>query len=56
MLAECRIYLVGERMYLPMVVAARGVSLPMTVDAFHAAFKLIDPPAAPPPPAAAPAP
>jgi hypothetical protein len=56
MLAECRLYLVGERMYLPMVIAAHDVSLPMTVDAFHAAFTLIDPPAAAPAQAAAPAP
>jgi hypothetical protein len=38
--AKCRIYLVGNRMYLPMVIAAPSLNLPITAEAFHAAFKL----------------
>ena len=38
--AKCRIYLVGNRMYLPMVIAGPGLPLPIEASAFHAQFKL----------------
>lgn len=40
-IAKCRIYLVKNRMYLPMVIAQPTLKLPLEADAFHAAFKLI---------------
>ena len=40
--AKCRIYLVGKRMYLPMVIATPTLTLPLPLssEAFHASFKL----------------
>jgi hypothetical protein len=38
--ADCRIYLVGNRVFLPMVISQPGLALPMTANAFHEAFKV----------------
>ncbi len=40
-IAKCRIYLVGNRMYLPMVIANPALKLPIESNDFHANFKLI---------------
>jgi len=39
--AHCRVYIVKDRMYLPMVIYKPELKLPMAADAFHAAFQLI---------------
>jgi hypothetical protein len=41
--AKCRIYLVKNRMYLPMVIAQPTLKLPIEADAFHNAFRLLNP-------------
>ena len=43
-MARCRIYLVGKRMYLPMVIFQPDLKLPIEPAAFHSSFKLINPP------------
>ncbi len=40
-IAKCRIYLVGNRMYLPMVIANPTLKLPIESNDFHANFKLL---------------
>jgi len=42
-MARCRIYLVGNRMYLPMVIFQPDLKLPLDPAAFHSSFKLINP-------------
>ena len=44
MIATCRLYLVGDRLYLPMLIAAAYATPPMDAATFLAAFKLLDPP------------
>ncbi len=39
-IATCRIYLVGNRMYLPMVIAKPELKLPISAPAVHDAFKV----------------
>jgi hypothetical protein len=40
-IAKCRIYLVKNRMYLPMVIANPSLKLPIESNDFHANFKLL---------------
>jgi hypothetical protein len=42
--ADCRIYLVGHRIYLPMVVYQPKLTLPLGPDAFHTSLKLFGKP------------
>ncbi len=39
-LANCRVYIVRERMYLPMVIYQPSLVLPVSPAAFHAGFRL----------------